>query len=264
MDLNCDLGESDDRARIAADMALLRMATSANIACGGHAGSPESMIRTAKAAAAREVCIGAHPGYADRANFGRVSAQMTPREVEEMVYGQLSLMAKAARRAWATMSHVKPHGALYHDAMTNAAIAEAIARATARVKENLVLVGLAGSPALALWAKMGFRVGAEAFADRRYESDGTLRSRAHTDSMIANPVEAGLQAVTIALRGRVETVGGRAVEVHADTICVHGDTPDAPAMMYAVRDALQNAGIPIAGWERRPPRRVVMDAKVTL
>ena len=223
IDLNCDMGELDDAAHEAALMAYI---TSANIACGGHAGDAQTMERTARLALERGVRIGAHPGYPDRENFGRLEIEMTREAIAETVYAQIARLDEVVRRVGGTMVHVKPHGALYNVAVRNGEVARAIAEGAARWNPRTILFGLAGSPMLEVWRKMGMAVAGEAFADRRYEADGTLRSRKLDDALITDPGEAAAQALRFAREGL------------AETICVHGDTPGSVAILKACHEAL--------------------------
>jgi len=223
IDLNCDMGELDDAAHEAALMAYI---TSANIACGGHAGDAQTMERTARLALERGVRIGAHPGYPDRENFGRLEIEMTREAIAETVYAQIARLDEVVRRVGGTMVHVKPHGALYNVAVRNWEVARAIAEGAARWNPRTILFGLAGSPMLEVWRKMGMAVAGEAFADRRYEADGTLRSRKFADALITDPGEAAAQALRFARVGL------------AETICVHGDTPGSVAILKACHEAL--------------------------
>jgi UPF0271 protein len=211
--------------------------SSANVACGGHAGDETTMEATIRCALRHGVALGAHPGYPDRAGFGRAPVAMAARDLERSVREQLLALHRIARGLGASIVHVKPHGALYHAAMHDLAVAEAIARASRAVVADPVLVGLAGARALDAWRTMGFAVAAEGFADRRYEPDGTLRPRALAGALVVDPAEAVEQALRIA-RG-------------TDTVCIHGDTPGAPAIARAVR-----AGLEAAGFAIRPPRRM--------
>jgi UPF0271 protein len=223
LDLNCDMGELEDAQR---EAALIEHITSANIACGGHAGDESTMERTARLALARGVRIGAHPGYPDRANFGRVEIPMPAAEIERTVLEQIERLDAVVRRLGAAIVHVKPHGALYNVAVRNEEVARAIAHGVARWNPRVTLFGLAGSPMLDVWRAMGMAVAAEAFADRRYEADGTLRSRRFPDALITDPREAAAQALRFAREGK------------AQTICVHGDTPGAIEILKACREAL--------------------------
>jgi UPF0271 protein len=223
IDLNCDMGELEDAAHEAALMAFI---TSANIACGGHAGDERTMERTARLALERGVRIGAHPGYPDRENFGRLEIAMAPEAIADTVYEQIARLDEVVQRLGGTIVHVKPHGALYNVAVRNADVASAIARGVARWNPGVTLFGLAGSPMLDVWRAMGMAVAGEAFADRRYQPDGTLRPRKFPDALITDPEEAAAQALRFARQGL------------ADTICVHGDTPGSVAILRACRNAL--------------------------
>ncbi len=237
IDLNCDLGERDDATGIAVDLALLDIVSSANIACGGHAGDEPSMIRTVDAAMQRDVALGAHPGYPDRRNFGRISCEMAAQELEDSIATQIASLFQVIDRRGGKLTHVKAHGALYHAAMRRPETAEVFASAVTRVIPSAILVGQAAAPALDIWRAMGLRVAAEAFADRRYESDGSLRARGEANALIDEPAQAAAQAVRIA-RGT-----GDMVNLQAQTICVHSDTPNAVNIARAVRDALAQEGI---------------------
>lgn len=230
IDLNCDMGELADAA-LEAD--LMRHITAANIACGAHAGDESTIERTIRLALRSNVKIGAHPGYPDRANFGRVAMDLALEQIERTVYEQVRLLSDIARRFGAEVTHVKPHGALYNVAAKNGDIAAAIARGTARWSRETVLVGLARSVMLEVWANLGFATAAEGFADRRYEPDGTLRSRKLPDALILDPGEAAEQALRLARDGAVQT------------ICIHGDTPGAPRIAEAVALRLRlRPGVP--------------------
>ena len=225
IDLNCDMGELEDAAL---EAALMPYITSANIACGGHAGDEATMRRTARLALNHGVCIGAHPSYPDRANFGRFEMAMTPDAIEAEVRSQIERLERAlASLAGASIAHVKPHGALYNVAARDRDIARAIGAAVAAWNPRAVLFGLAGSSALKVWRDMGLAVAAEAFADRRYEPDGSLRSRKFADALITDPREAAAQAARFARDG------------DAQTICVHSDTPHALEILIACRKALR-------------------------
>jgi 5-oxoprolinase (ATP-hydrolysing) subunit A len=223
IDLNCDVGELEDAAH---EAALMEYITSANIACGGHAGDESTMERTARLALARGVRVGAHPSYPDRANFGRVEIAMPLSEIKAAVFQQIERLERVVARLGDRVVHVKPHGALYNVAARDEAVARAIGAAVARWNRQAVIFGLAGSLALEVWRAMGLEVAAEAFADRRYEPDGSLRSRKFPDALITDPLEAASQALRLAGEGR------------AQTICVHGDTPHAVEILKACRAAL--------------------------
>lgn len=223
IDLNCDMGELEDAAH---EAALMEYISSANIACGGHAGDDAIMERTARLAMDRGVRIGAHPGYPDRANFGRIEMPMTPAAIEGTVLEQIQRLDAIVRRLGGEIVHVKPHGALYNVAVRNREVAQAIGSGVARWNPRVPIFGLAASPMLDVWREMGLPAAAEAFADRRYEPDGSLRNRKFPDALITDPAAAAAQAVRLAREGK------------AETICVHGDTPGAVAILKACREAL--------------------------
>lgn len=243
IDLNCDLGECEDAAGIANDLALLDVVTSANVACGGHAGDEGSMERTVVAAMQRGVALGAHPGYPDRANFGRVACNMEFRLLADSIASQIAALLRIATKHGGTINHVKPHGALYHAAMHYRDIAELIASSMKRAGLSAILMGQANAPALDVWRGMGLQVAAEAFADRRYESDGSLRARTKPEAMIEDAALAAAQAVRIATQSQVISISGDIVAVAADTLCLHSDTPNALRNAHAVRAALTQSGI---------------------
>ena len=250
IDLNADVGENPDALADGSEEAILRVVTSANVACGGHAGDERTMAATLALAARLGVVVGAHPGYPDRAGFGRDSLGMTPAAIEDSVFKQVRSLAEAARRGGCTLAHVKPHGALYHDAARDRDVAAAIARGVSCWSADVVMVGLAGSAMLEVFREHGFEVAAEAFADRTYEADGTLRSRRLSGALITDPARATAQAVRIAREGMAPAFDGRDVPVRARTICVHGDTPGAARIAAAVRDALLANGVRVAPLRR--------------
>ncbi len=211
IDLNCDMGEVPEAIADGTQESLMRSITSVNIACGGHAGDEQTMKTTIEQALRWKLAIGAHPGYPDRANFGRLELKLPLNEISASVFDQVKALAAVAARCGARVIHVKPHGALYNQAVKNRKLAEAIAEGVARWRQDVVLVGLAGSLMLEVFRKAGFAVAAEAFADRRYEADGTLRSRKFEDALIRNPEEAAWQALGIAERGVVIASDGSEV-----------------------------------------------------
>jgi UPF0271 protein len=248
IDLNCDMGEMPEHISDGTQEALMRSITSVNIACGGHAGDAQTMAATIEQALRHKMAIGAHPGYADRANFGRIELNLSPDEVADSVYAQVRALGDVAARYHTSLTHVKPHGALYNQAVHNAQLARAIASGVSRWSQHavwsqhVVLVGLAGSPMLDVFADAGFPIFAEAFADRRYEPDGTLRSRKHSDALIHDPAEAAQQALNI-VQGKVIARDGSEVPLHADTVCIHSDTPGAPQIAAQVAKNLRESGV---------------------
>jgi UPF0271 protein len=251
IDLNADLGESFGAYRMGKDPELLGIVTSANIACGFHAGDPGIMDQTVSLCVEKQVAIGAHPGYHDLRGFGRREIASDPREVEQDIVYQVGALGAFARSAGARIVHVKPHGALYNQAAQDPALARGIARGIARSGSGLLFVGLASSSVMKdAAAAEGLRFAAEAFADRRYRKDGTLVPRSEPGALIHDPEEAAAQAVGIARDGTVRAADGSAVALRAETICLHGDTPEAVAHATAVRKALERAGIALAPLSR--------------
>jgi 5-oxoprolinase (ATP-hydrolysing) subunit A len=246
IDLNCDMGELPEAIADGTQEALMPSFTSINVACGGHAGDAQMMQITIEQALRWKLGIGAHPGYPDPANFGRLELNLSPEAIADSVYEQVRTLAEVAARSGVRLAHVKPHGALYNQAAHNRELAEAIAKGVARWGRDIILVGLAASPMLAVFREGGFPVAAEAFADRRYEPDGTLRSRKYPDALIRDPAEAARQALTIVQRGTVTARDGNQVAVTAQTICIHGDTPGAPQIAATVAKTLRQAGVTLA------------------
>ena len=243
VDLNSDMGEDPAAIEDGTQAALMQSITSANVACGAHAGDTHTMTATIEQALRAHVAVGAHPGYPDRENFGRRARSLPAGAVRDLVFEQVSRLAEIAERCGARVAHVKPHGALYNQAVRDSELAGAIAEGVAQWNRDIVLVGLAGSPMLDVFRNAGFDVAAEAFADRRYQRDGTLRVRSFADALIDDPAEAAEQAVRIATMGTVLAVGGEEIVIDARTICIHGDTPGAPRIAAAVARALREAGV---------------------
>ena len=256
IDLNCDMGELPEAIADGTQESLMPSITSVNIACGGHAGDEQTMRMTIEQALRWKLAIGAHPGYPDRENFGRLELNMAADEIATSIFEQVRTLSEVASRCGAHVVHVKPHGALYNQAVRNRELAATIAKGVAkgigtgigRWSRDVVLVGLAGSPMLDVFREAGFAVAAEAFADRRYEPDGTLRSRKFEDALIRNPEEAAWQALGIAERGVVIASDGSEVNVNAQTLCIHGDTPGAPEIATTVARTLREAGVRVCGF----------------
>jgi 5-oxoprolinase (ATP-hydrolysing) subunit A len=250
VDLNCDMGELPEAIKDGTQEALMSSLTSVNVACGGHAGDEQMMKMTIEQALRWNLSIGAHPGYPDRSNFGRVELNLPAQAVTEFIFEQVKTLAAVAASCGTHVLHVKPHGALYNQAAHNRELAEAIAAGVARWSRDVVLVGLAGTSMLDVFHEAGFRVAAEAFADRRYEPDGTLRSRKFQDALIRDPDEAGRQALSIVNRGSVTASDGSEVPVNAQTICIHGDTPGAPGIASAVARTLRQGDVSLRALTR--------------
>jgi UPF0271 protein len=240
IDLNADLGEGLD------DAPLLPFLSSANVACGLHAGGPSVMDRTVALALERGVRIGAHPGYPDRENFGRTDMQLAPGELHSLVLYQLGALDALVRARGGGLSHVKAHGALYNRAARDRALARAFAEAVRAFREDLVVVGLAGSVQLEEARNAGLPAAGEAFADRRYLPDGSLMPRAQPGSVLHDPAEVAEQALAIVRDGSVVASDGSRVAVSAQTLCLHGDTKGAVELARAIRAALEGAGVEIA------------------
>lgn len=244
MDLNADMAEGSGPSGWAADAALLDVITSANIACGGHAGDAETMRHACQAALERGVRIGAHPGYADRENFGRVELELGTDEIVDQVAGQVALLERTAAEAGGQVTHVKPHGALYHRALRDEQLAAALAELfSALSRPPVVLAPARGALADAAQAR-GLRCAAEGFADRAYDAAGLLVPRDQPGSVL-NPSDAVAQAVGLARGGSVTSSDGTELAIELDSICVHGDTPGALELARAIRSALQSAGVEV-------------------
>ena len=243
VDLNCDMGEIQDAIADGTQEALMPSLTSVNIACGGHAGDESMMKTTIEQALRHKIAIGAHPGYPDRANFGRLELNLPMDAIAESVFNQVRALAVIAQTCGAEIMHVKPHGALYNQAAKNPGLASAIAKGVAQWSREVTLVGLAGSRMLDVFRDAGFTAVAEAFADRRYEPDGTLRSRKFDDALLKAPADAAQQALNIVAQGKVIASDGTEVPVSAQTLCIHGDTPGAIQIAEAVAQKLRRAGV---------------------
>ena len=253
IDLNCDMGELPEAIADGSQEALMRYISSANIACGGHAGNLETMRLTIQQALRHNVAIGAHPGFEDPANFGRIEVQLDHEEIAASVQRQLVALDETASPLGARIAHVKAHGALYNQAARDRTIARAFAEGVRRWRTGVILIGLAGSVMLEEFRAAGFAVAAEAFADRRYEKDGSLRSRRFRDAVYSNPAQAADQALHIVQDGRVTAVDGTTVPLRAQTICIHGDTVGAAQIAAQVHQRLTSAGITIASLNAERP-----------
>ena len=246
IDLNCDLGEG-----FGSDAEILPHVTSANIACGYHAGDPATMRETVELAGKHGVAIGAHPGLPDRTNFGRREMPVTPREVYDLVLDQIGALAAIARSTGAAVTHLKPHGALYNMAAKDVAIAQAIAEATRDFDPACVLVGLAGSELIRAGKNAGLTTASEAFADRNYEADGSLTPRTQPEALIHDPAVAAERAVRMMLLGTVRSRAGTEIPLQPDTICIHGDSPGAAQLAKVIRERLMQQGIEVQSFTRK-------------
>jgi len=246
IDLNADLGESFGAWRMGDDAGVMPWITSANVACGFHAGDPMTMRRTLALCIEHGVAIGAHPSLPDLQGFGRHEMKITPDEVYAQTLYQIGALHALARAAGANLHHVKAHGALYNMAARERGLADAIAQAVRDFNPALILVGLAGSRSIDTARDAGLAVQREGFCDRRYQSDGSLTPRSQAGAVIEDIDDAVAQAVSIATRGEAVTRDGATVRIEADTLCVHGDRANAAVFAERLRRALENAGVRIA------------------
>ena len=245
IDINCDMGESFGPWKMGADAEVMPNITSANVACGAHAGDPGVMRRTIRAAKEHGVAVGAHPGFADLQGFGRREMQADPAEVEDSLIAQIGALAAMARAEAAPLRHVKAHGALYNMAARDRKLADAVARAIKAFDASLVMFGLPKSPLIEAGIAAGLRVAAEGFADRSYEPDGSLTPRSRPGAVIHDAAVVVDRAVRMVRDGVVLTSEGREIPLKVDTICVHGDTPGAPDLTRRIRAGLEAAGISV-------------------
>lgn len=249
IDLNSDLGESFGAYTIGCDAEVLSFVTSANVACGFHAGDPLVMKRTVTLALARDTAIGAHPGLPDLVGFGRRKMAVSPDEAYAMVLYQVGALAAFVHAAGGNLQHVKPHGALYNMAAKDASLAEAIAKAVYDVSPALILYGLAGSELIREGQRAGLKTASEVFADRAYMPDGTLMPRSHPGAVLSDPEAAIRQVLSMVDYGTVTAADGTVVPVTADTICVHGDNAKALAFTKCIRDRLTEGGIQVRNFQ---------------
>lgn len=246
VDLNADVGESFGIYTLGRDREIFSYITSANIACGMHAGDPMVMARTVAEAKKAGVAVGAHPGFPDLAGFGRRAMSLTPEEIKNFIIYQLGALQAFAAAAGTVLTHVKPHGALYNMAARDFGLAAAIAAGIAAVNREIIFVGLAGSEAIRAGKAMGLKVASEVFADRGYAGDGTLIPRGRPGAMIDDPVIAAQRVLGMVQTGMVQTPDGAAVTLQADTVCLHGDSPVAVETARLIKRELLAAGITIA------------------
>lgn len=240
IDLNADLGEG-----AAFDAELMQIVSSANIACGAHAGDAESMVMAVRDAISNGVAVGAHPGYPDREGFGRESGFMTGDALYQSLTEQVTALADIAAELGARLAHVKPHGALYNDAVRDPDLADIIARVIAEAPGEPAFMGMAGTELERAAEQHGLTFIAEAFVDRTYEPDGTLVSRKEPGAVHEDLAVVTTQAVRLAKNGETTARNGEIVKVRADTLCIHGDTPGAAEKARAVRDVLESHGVDI-------------------
>jgi UPF0271 protein len=251
IDLNCDMGESFGAWTMGTDTEVLASVSSANIACGYHAGDPAVMRRTVRSARDAGVAVGAHPGLPDLLGFGRREMRVQPADVEDMVLYQVGALAALAAAEGVRLRHVKAHGALYNMAARDVSLASAIARSVAAFDRDLLLFGLAGSVLLEAGRNAGLRVASEGFADRAYEPDGSLTPRSRPGAVIDDPDRVVERAVRMVTQGRVTATDGSEVALQVDTLCTHGDTPGAQALVRRLRAGLESQGVAVRpAWDR--------------
>jgi UPF0271 protein len=248
IDLNSDVGESFGRWTLGDDAAMFRSVSSANVACGFHAGDPSVIRRTCREAAAANVVVGAHVGYRDLAGFGRRFLDVSPAELADDVVYQLGALQALAAAEGARVRYVKPHGGLYNAVVHHTAQAQAVVDAVKAVDPGLPILGLPGSEVLRLAEAAGLRAVPEAFADRAYNPDGTLVSRARPGAVLEDPADVADHVLRMATESSVRTIDGSLLRIQAESICVHGDSPGAVAMATAVKAALAEAGVTISAF----------------
>lgn len=240
IDINCDLGEGKPN-----DASLMPCISSANICCGYHAGDEKTTRATIRLALKNKVAVGVHPGFADKVNFGRVELMLAPHEYYALVMEQLIAFKDMATEEGATVHHVKAHGALYNLAAKNIMVAEELAKAVYDFDPHLIFYGLSNSPMLRVAEATGLKIASEVFADRTYQDDGSLTPRIKKNAMITDPVVAARQAMLMASEQRVISANGESIHVKADTICIHGDAPNAHTIAKAIHQTLKENRIDI-------------------
>jgi UPF0271 protein len=240
IDLNCDLGEG-----LPNDPQLMSWISSANIACGYHAGDEDSMKRTVELALQHNVSIGAHPGFADKINFGRVEIQLPAQEIYDLLARQISLLQKIVTAFGAKINHVKPHGALYNLSAKNATVAHVIAKAVYDLDTAFVLLGLSGSHSITEAKKIGLRTASEVFADRTYQDDGNLTPRTQNQALIDKEEKSIQQVLQMIKNKTVTSNNGKQIAITAETVCIHGDGAHAVDLAKAINQALQKNHIQI-------------------
>lgn len=245
VDINCDMGESFGAYTMGRDEEILDFVTSANIACGFHAGDPATMRKTVKLALEKNVGIGVHPGLQDLAGFGRRDMQISAQEAYDLVIYQIGALSAFVKSEGGRLQHVKPHGALFNMASKSAPLSEAIAEAVYKVDPELILFGLASGELVKAGKKIGLRSASEVFSDRTYQEDGSLTSRREDNALIKNHETAVNQVITMVKEGKVTSLQGVDVSIQADTVCIHGDGEKALDFARYISAALKNAGITI-------------------
>ena len=241
VDLNCDLGEG-----CGSDAELMRYISSANIACGFHAGDEDSMRRTVELALEHGVAIGAHPGYADPENFGRTQINLAPAEVRQLIFDQLEALKRVCEPMGAKIRHIKPHGALYNQAAKDRELASAVVESVAEWDRDLILYGLSGSEMITEATKVGLRTASEVFADRSYQSDGFLTPRTEPNALITETETSVTQVLDMVRYGRVRSTEAIMVAIKCETVCLHGDGDHAVEFASVIREALRKNGVEVS------------------
>ncbi|MCU9593372.1 LamB/YcsF family protein [Caldibacillus thermolactis] len=245
VDINCDMGESFGSYKLGRDEEILDYVTSANIACGFHAGDPSTMKRTVQMALEKNVGIGAHPGVQDLVGFGRREINLSPEEAYDIVVYQIGALYAFVKSEGGKIQHVKPHGALFNMAAKDAQLAEAIAEAVYKVDPEMILFGLAGSELVKAGKKIGLRTANEVFSDRTYQQDGSLTSRREKNALITDHTIAVQQVIRMVKEGKVQSLQGVDVAIQADTICIHGDGINALDFAKYITKSLEDADIKV-------------------
>ncbi|MBM7713128.1 5-oxoprolinase subunit PxpA [Siminovitchia sp. FSL H7-0308] len=245
VDLNCDMGEGFGAYIIGHDDEILNYITSANIACGFHAGDPSIMKKTVRNALRKNVAIGAHPGLPDKLGFGRREINISPEEAYDIVVYQIGALHAFVASEGAKLQHVKPHGALFNMAVKNAALSKAIAEAVYKVDPELILFGLSGSELVKAGEKIGLKTANEVFSDRTYQEDGTLTSRQETNALITDHGKAVNQVIRMVKEGKAPTLQGRDIPIKAETVCIHGDGQTALEFAKYIPEALKKEGVTV-------------------
>jgi UPF0271 protein len=245
IDINCDMGESHGNRIVGNDAAIMPYISSANIACGFHGGDPVVMRETILLAMKHGVAVGAHPSYPDLEGFGRRDMNLPPSEVHALVQYQVGAIKAMAEACGGRLHHVKAHGALYNAAARDEALSAAIVQAVHEIDPRLILYGLAGSATIRVAQAMGLPVAEEVFADRSYQADGSLTPRSQAGAMLEDAASATAQVLRMVKEGMVTAMNGRSVPLRADTICIHGDGPQAATIAPSLHEALASAGITV-------------------
>jgi len=246
VDLNCDMGESFGNYKIGQDDEVIKYITSSNIACGFHAGDPNVMRYTVKLAKENNVAIGAHPGFPDLQGFGRRKMNISPEEIKNLITYQIGALQAIAKAEGMSLQHVKLHGALYNMISNDKILGQSVVEAILKIDKDLILVGLAESEIIDITLKLGLKVAREAFADRAYNSDGSLVKRSIAGAVISDPDIIAKRVIKMVDQQKVETVDGKTIDLQIDTICLHGDNKNVINVIKAIRNILIEKNVKIA------------------